>query len=154
VTRYPLRSWVHRRGAAVLTHDHVRGQRRVALWLTVFAAVRTAAWLLAMLVIIIHWLGAGGSFVHGFIDVSSTVLFVTFISFYCNASTDAANLTAGLAALFSADSHHATTAVRAALARDTAAIEGDIRRLAALQPGTEAEELARSISSRLGKPEA
>jgi hypothetical protein len=132
----------------------VRGQRRVALWLTVFAAVRTAVWLLAMVIIVIHWLGAGGSFVHAFIDVSSTVLFVTFISFYCNASTDAANLTAGLAALFSADSHHATTAVRAALERDTAAIEGDIRRLAALQPGSEAEELARSISDRVSKAAA
>jgi hypothetical protein len=154
VTRYPLRAWVHRRAAAALTHDHVRGQRRVALWLTVFAAVRTAVWLLAMVIIIIHWLGAGGSFVHAFIDVSSTVLFVTFISFYCNASTDAANLTAGLAALFSADSHHATTAARAALERDTAAIEEDIRRLAALQPGTEAEDLARSISERLSKAEA
>jgi len=149
-----LRNWVHRRASAALTHDHVRGQRRVALWLTVFAAVRTAVWLLAMVIIVIHWLGAGGSFVHAFIDVSSTVLFVTFISFYCNASTDAANLTAGLAALFSADSHHATTAVRAALERDTAAIEGDIRRLAALQPGSEAEELARSISDRVSKAAA
>lgn len=154
MTPYPLRGWVHRRAAAALTHDHVRGQRRVALWLTVFAAVRTAAWLAAMLVIIVHWLGAGGSFVHGFISVSSTVLFVTFISFYCNASTDAANLTAGLAALFSADSHHATTAVRAALAQDTAAIEQDILRLAALQPGAEAEELAASIRARLAKAEA
>jgi hypothetical protein len=154
VTRYPLRSWVHRRASVALTHDHVRGQRRVALWLTVFAAVRTAVWLLAMVIIIVHWLGAGGSFVHAFIDVSSTVLFVTFISFYCNASTDAANLTAGLAALFSADSHHATTAVRVALERDTAVIEEDIRRLAALQPGTEAEELAASISDRLSKAQA
>ena len=154
MTRYPLRGWVHRRAAAALTHDHVRGQRRVALWLTVFAAVRTAVWLLAMVIIIIHWLGAGGSFIHAFIDVSSTVLFVTFISFYCNASTDAANLTAGLAALFSADSHHATTAVRVALERDTAVIEEDIRRLAALQPGTEAEELAASISDRLSKAQA
>jgi UDP-N-acetylmuramyl pentapeptide phosphotransferase/UDP-N-acetylglucosamine-1-phosphate transferase len=140
---------VHRRATAVLTHDHVRSQRRVALWLTVFAAVRTVAWLVAMMIIVAHWLGAGGSFVHGFIDVSSTVLFVTFISFYCNASTDAANLTAGLAALFSADSHHATTAARATLERDLAAVEDDILRLAALQPGTEAEDLARSIRARL-----
>jgi hypothetical protein len=134
-----------------LARGHVHGQRKLALWLTVFAAVRTAAWLAAMLVIVVHWAGGGGTFIHAFISVSSTVLFVTFISFYCNASTDAANLTAGLAALFSADSHSATTETRQLLERDIAAVETDISRLAALQPGDEAEDLARSIRSRLAR---
>ena len=150
-----LRSRVFRRSATrALPHSHLARQRELAIWLTAFSGIRTFVWLIAMALIVAHWCGAGGGFLHWFTSLSGEVVFVTFISFYCNASTDAANLTAGLAALFSADSHHATTAVRAALERDTAAIEGDIRRLAALQPGSEAEELARSISDRVSKAAA
>lgn len=145
-----LRAWVHHRSAAAgLGREHVSRQRAAALWLTAFSAVRTLAWLACMLVIVVHWMGAGGSFIHAFTALSSSVLFVTFISFYCNASTDAANFTAGLAALFSADSHGAAEAARLVAERDFAAIEGDIARLADTDPGQEAQELADQIRARI-----
>ena len=106
-----LRRWVHHRAHnGPVTHAHVSRQRRAALWMTIFAAARTVAWLICMLIILVHYAGIGGSFIHAFIATSSSVLFVTLISFYCNASTDAANLMAGIAALFSADSHAAAVA--------------------------------------------
>jgi hypothetical protein len=148
----PVRHWIHHRAhATALGHDHVHGQRRLALYLAVFAAVRVACWVSCMLIIIAHWLGAGGSFIHAFTDLSSSVLFVTFISFYCNSSSDAANLTAGLAALFAADSHGAAETNRLLLQLDTASIEEDIARLASLQPGEEAEELSQAIRRKMNK---
>jgi hypothetical protein len=149
----PLRRWVHqraRRGPA--THARVSGQRRMALWMTMFAAVRTVAWIICMIIILVHYAGVGGSFIHAFIATSSSVLFVTLISFYCNASTDAANLMAGIAALFSADSHAATLAANTAVSSDFTSLESDIARLAALQPGPEADALAGEIRRRLGTP--
>ena len=146
-----VRSRIHERASrGTQTHAHISKQRRGALWMTVFAGVRTVAWILCMLVIIAHWLGAGGSFIHSFIAVSETVLFVTFISFYCNASTDAANLMAGIAALFSADSHHTAEVTRQAVTVDFQSVEGDIARLADLQPGPEAAALAADIRRKLG----
>lgn len=121
------------------------------MWLTVFSAVRTFAWILCMLVIVAHWLGAGGPFIRSFITLSGSVVFVTFISFYCNAATDAANLMAGIAALFSADSHHDAEAARMALGTDFGALEADVARLADLQPGDEATALAAQIRRRLNQ---
>ena len=148
-----IRSRIHERASAKSQgHAKISKQRRSALWMTVFAGVRTVAWILCMLVIVVHWLGVGGSFIHSFIAVSETVLFVTFISFYCNASTDAANLMAGIAALFSADSHHTAETVRQAVAIDYRSVESDIARLAELQPGPDAEALAQDIRRKLAAP--
>ena len=160
VRHYQLTSWIgHRSKTAVLPRSHVSRQRRTALWLLVFAAARTFVWLVAMALIVAHWAGASGPFLHWFTSLSATVIFVTFISFYCNASTDAANLSASLAALFSADSHAAVITGAAAenvtgreLAEDVAAIGGDIARLADLQPGPEASALSASIRARLAVP--
>ena len=106
-----LRQWVHHRAHhGPVTHAHVSRQRRGALWLTIFAAIRTVVWLICMLLIVAIWCGAHVAFLSWFKGLSSSVIFVTFISFYCNASTDAANLMAGIAALFSADSHAAAVA--------------------------------------------
>ncbi len=150
-----LRQWVrHRAHHGPVTHAHVSRQRRAALWMTIFAAARTVAWLLCMLIILAHYAGAGGPFIHAFIATSSSVLFVTLISFYCNASTDAANLMAGIAALFSADSHAAVLAGDVAVSADFTSLEADIARLAGLQPGDEAEALAAEIRRELGAPAA
>ncbi len=114
--------WIRRRAEVrrLHGHKHVSAQRRLALILVIFSATRTVAWVLAMLLIGVHylvvtfhwqeppWLG-------WFVALSSTVLFVTLISFYCNASTDAANLVASIAALFSADAHHDAETTRQAL---------------------------------------
>jgi hypothetical protein len=146
-----LHSWVNTRAGrhGLDGHVSISSQRRIALWLTVFAAVRTAAWLVCMSFIAAHWMGASGIFIHSFISLSGSVVFVSFISFYCNASTDAANLMAGIAALFSADSHHDSEATRAALGIDFRALESDVLRLALLQPGDEAEALAAEIHAKL-----
>jgi ABC-type multidrug transport system fused ATPase/permease subunit len=145
-----VRSRIFRRSAAgALPHAVISKQRRLALWLTIFAAVRTAVWLAAMTLIVAHWLGASGAFLHWFTSLSATVVFVTFISFYCNASTDAANMAAGFAALFSADSHAATVTAGRAAAADIAGVEADIARLADLQPGDEARALAAEIRRKL-----
>ena len=140
---FRLRTWVRvRAGLGPLPSTHVSRQRALALYLSVFAAVRTALWLGCMGVIMVHWLGGGDAFIDGFIRTSSTVLFVTFISFYCNASTDAANLTAGIAALYAADTG-------GTLASEFDVTQADIARLADLEPGQEAAELAMTIRARL-----
>ena len=145
-----LRQWVHHRAHhGPVSHAAVSRQRRAALWMTIFAAVRTFAWLVCMLIILVHYAGVGGAFIHSFIATSSSVLFVTLISFYCNASTDAANLMAGMAALFSSDSHAAAIAGNASMSADFTSLESDVARLADLQPGPEATALAGEIRQRL-----
>ena len=150
-----LRQWVHHRAHhGPDSRAHVSRQRRAALWMTIFAAVRTVLWIVCMLLIVAIWCGAHIAFLSWFKGLSSSVIFVTFISFYCNASTDAANLMAGMAALFSADSHATAITANAALTADVTAVEGDIARLADLQPGPEATALAAEIRRRLsGQPE-
>lgn len=145
--------WIGRRAETyhLHGHKHVSGQRRLALWMTVFAAVRTVAWIVAMLLIVAHWVGAKGTFLDSFTALSSAVIFVTFISFYCNASTDAANFTASIAALFSADAHHDAENTRQSVSVDMRNVEADIARLAELQPGPEAIRLAANIRRRLIK---
>lgn len=145
-----LRGWVHHRAHhGPSTRAHVSKQRRAALYTTIFAAVRTFIWIVAMLLIVAIWLGVHDSFFRWFRDLSSSVIFVTFISFYCNASTDAANLTAGMAALFSADSHATVLTADSGLSADLTVLEGDIARLADLQPGPEATALAAQIREQL-----
>ena len=148
-----LRHRLHKRAhAGPQTHAKISSQRRLALWLTGFAGMRTFVWVVAMALIIAHWCGLDGGFLHWFTSLSATVIFVTFISFYCNASTDAANMVAGFAALFSADSHAAAVATRVTVTAEFAALEGDIARLADLQPGDEATALSASIRARLETP--
>ena len=145
-----LRQWVHHRAHhGPVSHAHVSRQRRAALWMTIFAAVRTVLWIVCMLLIVAIWCGAHIAFLSWFKGLSSSVIFVTFISFYCNASTDAANLMAGMAALFSADSHAAAIAGNAATSADFTSLESDVARLADLQPGPEATALAGEIRQRL-----
>jgi len=145
-----LRGRIHRRAhLGTLSHERIGRQRRAALWLTIFAACRTAAWLVCMALIGVYALGIGGAFIKGFAHLSSLVLWVSLISYYCNASTDAANLMAGIAALFSSDSHAATVAATVSFGADFAEMEADIARLADLQPGEEATELATAIRRRL-----
>jgi len=139
----------HRAHLGTLSHERISRQRRTTLWLTVFAAARTAVWIVCMALIGVYALGLGGSFIRGFAHLSSLVLWVSLISYYCNASTDAANLMAGIAALFSSDSHAATVAATVSFGADFDAMEADIARLADLQPGEEATELASSIRGRL-----
>ena len=141
-----LRSSIHRRAhLGVMSHSAISRQRRTALYLTLFAGVRCMVWLACMAFIGLYELGVGGGFITEFARLSATVLWVSVISYYCNAATEGAALTAGLAALFSSDSHAATVSLGA----DFDAMEADIARLADLQPGAEASELADGIRGRL-----
>jgi len=145
-----LRGRIHRRAhLGTLTHEKISRQRRAALYLTFFAGIRCLAWLACMAFIGLHEIGIGGGFIGGFARLSGLVVWVSVISYYCNASTDLANFTAGLAALFSSDTHAATVAASASFGADFASLEDDIARLADLQPGTEASELSDAIRHRL-----
>jgi len=145
-----LRSSIHRRAhLGVMSHSAISRQRRTALYLTLFAGVRCMVWLACMAFIGLYELGIGGSFITGFARLSGLILWVSVISYYCNFSTDLANFTAGLAALFSSDSHAATVAATVSLDADFDTMETDIARLADLQPGAEASELAAGIRGRL-----
>ena len=116
-----LRRWVHHRARhGPSTHAHISKQRRFALWMTVFAGVRVVAWTACMLLIIAYALGVKGSFILGFVRLSSLVLWVSFISYYCNAATDFASFMAGVSALFSADSHATAVAAGGGPAEDIA----------------------------------
>ncbi len=145
-----IRPWLHLRAhAGALPHAKVSKQRRMAIWLTITSAIRVIVWTLAMGVIVLHWAGVGGPFIHWFTTLSGTVIFVTFISFYCNAATDGASLTASIAALFSADSHAAVIASGTKLTTGISSLEDDIARLADLEPGPEARELAEHCRRQL-----
>ena len=147
-----LRARIHHRG--LHGHAHISKQRRVALYLTVFAAVRTAIWVTGMLLIGVSLLvGYEHGFLHAFMHLNSTIVWVVFISYYCNASTDAANMAAGISALFSADSHQDSEHTRQTLGVDFAQLERDVAQLAALTPGPEAQSLADEICQRLTSKE-
>jgi len=145
-----LRSSIHHRAhLGAMSHKRVSGQRRLALWLTMAAALRTVIWVTAMALIVAHWCGAGGPFLHWFTSLSATVIFVTFISFYCNAATDLAGFTASIAALFSADSHAATITTGQLLQADLDELQADVEHLAGLSPGPEATALSVAIKKKL-----
>lgn len=139
---------VHHRG--LHGHQHISRQRRTALSLTIFAACRVVVWTLAMLAMGLHFVLPHNSFLTGYYHLCQAVAFVTFISLYCNWSTDLANFGAGVSSLFAADSHHDAEAARTAIGIDFAQVEQDIARLAQLQPGPEATRLASEITARLG----
>lgn len=153
-----LHNRIHRRAAAgSLPASHISKQRRLALWLALTAGLRTAVWVLAMLLIVLYWCGVTGTVIHWFIALSGSIVFVTFISLYCNAATDGSALTASIAALFSADSHAAVVTTGFTLSSDLSddftALESDIARLADMTPGAEASALASSIRQRLNHPQ-
>lgn len=150
-----LRQWVHHRAHhGPATHAHISRQRRFALYMTIFAGIRVVAWTACMLLIIAYAIGAKGTFILFFVRLSSLVLWVSFISYYCNAATDFASFMAGVSALFSADSHATAVTASSSLAVDFAALESDIARLAELQPGPAAEALAAEMVSRCRIPAA
>jgi hypothetical protein len=148
-----IRAWLHVRAhAGPQPHTRISRQRRMAIWLTATSAARVIIWVVAMILIILHWTGVTGPVVSWFATLSGTVIFITFISLYCNAATDGASLTAAVAALFSADSHAAAVAAGASMIADLGSLEGDIARLADLSPGAEAAALAASIRGKLTAP--
>jgi hypothetical protein len=147
---FKIREWIHKRArAGPLHHGHVANQRKTALYMTVFSSIRTALWIICMLLIIVIWFGGKDSFLNWFGGLSSKVIFVTFISFYCNAATDFAGTMASMSALFAADSHGSSETNRELMTRDYTEVLSGIARLAELQPGPDASALAAEIRSHL-----
>ena len=117
--------------------------------MTTFSSGRVAVWTVGMLLMGAHFVLPHNAFLRGYYHLCSAVAFVTFLSLYCNWSTDLANFAASIAALFSADTHADSEAVRAETRGDTAALERDIAQLAQLKPGPESDELVTTIRRRL-----
>ncbi len=150
VRHYRLKAWIsHRSKAGPLPPGHISAQRRFSLWMTAAAGARMGVWVAAMALLVIYAAGLRGGFVLWFVHLSSLVIWVSFISYYCNFATDFAAFLAGTAALFSADTHTSVAVDRTAVVTEVQEAESDIARLADLQPGAEATALAASIRARL-----
>jgi hypothetical protein len=147
----PLRRWIHERShVRSLRRSHIATQRRRSLLLLLFGIVRIIAWMILGACVILglaHMQGFGWAKV-----LSESVPFVSMISIYANWATDLDAATAAFAALVAADSHSAVEASREMLSVDVTAIEEDIARLAAMQPGPEAIALAAQIRQKLPPP--
>lgn len=130
-------------------HEGVSRQRQTALRLIFFHGARVIVWAIAMLGMGLHFVLPHSELLTSYYHLCQAVAFVTFISLYCNWSTDLSNFTGAIAAFFAADSHHDAEATRATVERDTATIRADVHRLAKLMPSPEGDELAARITSRL-----
>lgn len=137
----------HKRG--LHGHDHVSNQRGAAVKMVIFHSLRVCVWMVAMAGMGLHFVLPHSHLLTSYYHACQAVAFVTFLSLYCNWSTDLSNLTAAVAALFAADSHHDAETARGTVERDAAQLERDIAQLARLRPSPEAEKLANDITSRL-----
>jgi hypothetical protein len=122
-------------------HDHTDRQRRTALLMIITGLLRVAIWS----VITVAFLFGMPTVVGWF----GSVKFVSLLSILALVLTDWGQVAASLAQLTAGDAHHDVEHVRSQLGVDYTEIEGDIARLAELQPCPEADELARSIRARL-----
>lgn len=139
-----MRQWIYRRIHHRGLHGsrHIDRERRRALILVITGLLRAACWLsLGVLYLV------GVPFTHA---LFASVAFVALISLYANAATDFGQACASLADLSATDAHHDSERARAKLGHDFEQIDEDIARLAALQPGQEAQTLAAQIRRRLG----
>jgi len=147
----PVRRWIHERShVRSLRRSHIATQRRRSLILLLFGFVRIIAWMILGACVslgLLHIQGFAWAKV-----LSASVPFVALISIYSNWATDVDASTAAFAALVAADSHNAVEASREMLTGDVAAIEEDIARLAAMQPGPAATALAAEIRRKLPPP--
>ena len=131
---------VHHRG--LHGRQHVNRERRSALIMMDTALVRVFAWTTIMVLFI-----AGQTTVVGWF---ASVRFVALLSILALILTDWGQYAASRAQLAASDAHGDVEHVRARMTLDTAAIETDIAKLAALQPGPEASLLADQIRSKIG----
>lgn len=144
-----LAAYIQHRSQHVGPHHraHVNKQRRTALILVFTGLARVAAWLTMMSLYVLHLLLPH---VAGFTEaLFQSVPFVAMISLYANAATDFGQVCASLAQLTAGDAHADTNATRQAVTSDFAVIQDEIRRLALLHPGPDADKLAADIAQRL-----
>jgi hypothetical protein len=121
-------------------HPHIDHQRRHALIMVRTAQVRVAIWATMMI---------AGPFSHALQHTYTSVAFVTYLSLGALLLTDWGQYAASSAELAAGDAHADSEHTRAALAIDITQLDSDIARLAALQPGPDAQKLANEIRARL-----
>ena len=120
---------------------HVDRQRRHAVIMVRTAQVRVAIWLFMM---------AAGPFSHALSRTYSSTTFVTYLSLGALLLTDWGQYAASSAELAAGEAHHDAEATRSSVEVDFRQIDSDIARLADLQPGPQAKQLAEQIRQRLG----
>jgi hypothetical protein len=140
-----LKDAIYRR---LSSHDADR-QRSRSILLLIFGVIRIGIWTVMAVLI-----GLGLLHVPGF-DwsrvLAESLPFVVLISLYANWATDIDAATSAFAALVAADARQASEQAREMLERDFSQLETDIAHLAELDPGEEAEQLARAIRHRFSK---
>lgn len=122
-------------------HDHISRQRRSALILIVTALIRVAIWSLLTIFYLAHVAFA--------VNLFKSVSFVAFISMLALILTDWGQYAASMAQLTAGDVHKTMVRSGHVIQADVAQLEGDIERLAQLDPGPEAQGLASEIRARL-----
>ena len=122
-------------------HKKIDNQRRTALILVNTGMIRVIGWTALAVAYILH--------VPFAVEAFKSVAFVALISDIALIETAFSQVAASLAQLSAADSHHDAEAARKELAVDYVQVEGDIAKLASLQPGPEADELAASIRRKI-----
>lgn len=137
--RQRIHDRAHHRG--LHGHQHIAHQRRAALIMIGSGLFRVAIWGLLIITYLAH--------VAAVRSLYASVSFVALLSVLALLLTDWGQVAASLAQLSAADAHHDSEATRSALEIDTAQLDSDIAKLAALQPGPDAQKLADEIRRRL-----
>ena len=135
--------WSRHRHRGPHGHDHIDRQRLVSLLMVVGGGARASFWL----VLIVLALCGVGFIVNAFHEV----FWVAILSLYANFATDLSTVAGSWASLVAGDAHHDAEASRRLIRTGVEEVDADIARLAELQPGPEASELAEQIRRRLSK---
>lgn len=122
-------------------HKHVDHQRLTAILMIASGLLRVAIWAILLALYLLHVKFAR--------DLYASVSFVAMLSVLALLLTDWGQVAASLAQLTAGDAHHDAEATRREVGVDFTDLEGDIARLAELQPGPEAVALAARIRARL-----
>ena len=130
----------HHRGPH--TRRHIDRQRKVALVMILTGLVRVAIWSIITLAFALRVPLVVGWF--------SSVAFVSLLSILALVLTDWGQVAASMAQLTAGDAHASSAAAHRAINLDFEQLDLDIARLADLQPGPDAAQLAANIRHRLG----
>ena len=125
-------------------HKHIDHQRLVAILMIASGLARVAVWGILIVAYLLH--------VDAVRSLYASVSFVALLSVLALLLTDWGQVAASLAQLTAGDAHHDAEATRRDLSLDVGEIEGDLYRLAKLQPGPEADRLAAEIREQITEP--
>jgi len=127
--------------------DKIASQHRRSMFLMVTSIIRTCLWVVLGILIAA---GLAGASDFGWAkDLSHSLAFLALVSIYANAATDLDAAIAAFAALVASRGLAVADATRRAVVKDFETLSTDISRLASLDPGPEAAQLAEDIRYRL-----